>query len=66
MHHFIYKDNELYCESVAIADIAKAVGTPFYLYSSATLTHHFNTFDKSFGELENATQDVFLGLWRRW
>ena len=55
MHHFIYKDNELYCESVAIADIAKAVGTPFYLYSSATLTHHFNTFDKSFGELPHLT-----------
>ena len=55
MHHFIYKDNELYCESVAIADIAKAVGTPFYLYSSATLTHHFNTFDKSFGELPHMT-----------
>jgi len=55
MHHFIYKDNELYCESVAIADIAKAVGTPFYLYSTATLTHHFNTFDKSFGELPHLT-----------
>jgi diaminopimelate decarboxylase len=55
MHHFIYKDNELYCESVAIADIAKAVGTPFYLYSSATLTHHFNTFDKSFGEVPHMT-----------
>ena len=55
MHHFIYKDNDLYCESVAIADIAKAVGTPFYLYSSATLTHHFNTFDKSFGELPHLT-----------
>ena len=55
MHHFIYKDNELYCESVAIEDIAKAVGTPFYLYSSATLTHHFNTFDKSFGELPHLT-----------
>jgi diaminopimelate decarboxylase len=55
MHHFIYKDNELYCESVAIADIAKAVGTPFYLYSSATLTHHFNTFDKSFAELPHLT-----------
>jgi len=55
MHHFIYKDNELYCESVAVADIAKAVGTPFYLYSSATLTHHFNTFDKSFGELPHLT-----------
>ena len=55
MHHFIYKNNELYCESVAIADIAKAVGTPFYLYSSATLTHHFNTFDKSFAELSHLT-----------
>ena len=55
MHHFIYKDNELYCESVAIADIAKSVGTPFYLYSNATLTHHFNTFDKSFGELSHLT-----------
>jgi len=55
MHHFIYKDSELYCESVAIADIAKAVGTPFYLYSSATLTHHFNTFDKSFGVLPHMT-----------
>ena len=55
MHHFIYKDNELYCESVAIADIAKAVGTPFYLYSSATLTHHFNTFDKSFAEVPHLT-----------
>ena len=55
MHHFIYKDNELYCESVAIADIAKAVGTPFYLYSSATLAHHFNTFDKSFAELPHLT-----------
>ena len=55
MHHFIYKNNELYCESVAIADIAKAVGTPFYLYSSATLAHHFNTFDKSFGELSHLT-----------
>jgi diaminopimelate decarboxylase len=55
MNHFIYKDNELHCESVAIADIAKAVGTPFYLYSGATLTHHFNTFDKSFGELPHLT-----------
>ncbi len=55
MHHFIYKDNELYCESVAIAEIAEAVGTPFYLYSSATLNHHFTTFDKSFGELSHLT-----------
>lgn len=55
MHHFIYKNNELFCESVAVADIAREVGTPFYLYSSATLTHHFNTFDKSFGEVRHLT-----------
>ena len=55
MHHFIYKNSELHCESVAIADIAREVGTPFYLYSSATLTHHFNTFDKSFGDLPHMT-----------
>ena len=55
MHHFIYKDNELFCESVAIADIAKTVGTPFYLYSNATLAHHFNTFDKSFGDVPHLT-----------
>jgi len=40
---------------VAIEDIARSVGTPFYLYSSATLTHHFTTFDKSFGELPHLT-----------
>ncbi|MBE9520919.1 MAG: diaminopimelate decarboxylase [Proteobacteria bacterium] len=55
MHHFIYKDNELFCESVSITDIAKTVGTPFYLYSNATLAHHFNTFDKSFGEVPHLT-----------
>ena len=32
MHHFIYKDNELYCESVAIADIAKSPYEPMELY----------------------------------
>lgn len=48
MHHFQYKDNELYCEEVPIRDIAKNVGTPFYLYSEATLARHFNAFDSGF------------------
>lgn len=48
MHHFHYQDGELYCENVPVARIADAVGTPFYLYSHATLTHHFRTFDAAF------------------
>lgn len=48
MHHFDYRNDSLYCEDVAVADIAKAVGTPFYLYSSATLSRHFTAFDSAF------------------
>ncbi|MBW2195242.1 MAG: diaminopimelate decarboxylase [Deltaproteobacteria bacterium] len=48
MHHFHYKNNEMYCEDVAIAEIAGQVGTPFYLYSHATLRQHFLAFEKAF------------------
>ena len=48
MHHFHYINGELHCENVPLAKIAAAVGTPFYLYSHATLTHHFRTFDSAF------------------
>jgi diaminopimelate decarboxylase len=48
MHHFEYKNNELYCESVSIKEIASQVGTPFYLYSTATLNRHFRAFDEAF------------------
>ena len=48
MHHFHYVDNVLFCEEVPVAEIAEHVGTPFYLYSHATLRHHFITFDKAF------------------
>ena len=47
MDHFLYRDGELYAEDVRIADIAAAVGTPFYLYSTATLTRHFQLFDEA-------------------
>lgn len=48
MHHFHYINGQLYCENVPVAGIAEAVGTPFYLYSHATLSHHFRTFDAAF------------------
>jgi diaminopimelate decarboxylase len=48
MHHFNYQAGELYCENVPVRRIAEKVGTPFYLYSAATLGHHFRVFQASF------------------
>ena len=47
MDHFLYRDGALYAEDVAVADIAAAVGTPFYVYSTATLKRHFTLFDEA-------------------
>jgi diaminopimelate decarboxylase len=52
MHHFLYRNNELYCEDVPISRIAEKVGTPFYLYSHATLKRHFLIFNEAFEGLE--------------
>ncbi len=48
MNHFQYKNDVLFCEEVPVAEVAAAVGTPFYLYSAATLTRHFQAFDSAF------------------
>ncbi len=45
MDHFLYRDGALHAEDVPVAEIAAAVGTPFYVYSTATLTRHFKLFD---------------------
>jgi diaminopimelate decarboxylase len=55
MHHFQYRNSTLFCEDVAIPAIAEAVGTPFYLYSAATLTKHFQAFDSAFTDLPHLT-----------
>ncbi|SEO19441.1 diaminopimelate decarboxylase [Salinihabitans flavidus] len=47
MDHFLYRDGALHAEDVPVAEIAAAVGTPFYLYSAATLTRHFRLFDEA-------------------
>lgn len=44
MDHFNYKDGALHAEDVPLAEIARTVGTPVYVYSTATLTRHFNLF----------------------
>jgi diaminopimelate decarboxylase len=48
MHHFDYRDGVLHAEDIAIPDIAAAVGTPFYCYSSATLERHYRVFADAF------------------
>ncbi|EBA12105.1 diaminopimelate decarboxylase [Roseobacter sp. CCS2] len=47
MDHFLYRDSALYAEDVPVAEIAAAVGTPFYVYSTATLKRHFTLFDEA-------------------
>ncbi|MBF0130570.1 MAG: diaminopimelate decarboxylase [Alphaproteobacteria bacterium] len=44
MHHFQYRAGELHAEDVPVSRIAKAVGTPFYCYSTATLERHYGVF----------------------
>jgi diaminopimelate decarboxylase len=41
MNHFELRDGEMFCEDVPLSQVAGAVGTPVYVYSSATLERHF-------------------------
>jgi len=49
MHHFRFRNGEMCCEGVPLRRIARDVGTPVYVYSHATLAHHYRVFDEAFG-----------------
>ncbi len=51
MNHFEYRDGVLYAEDVPVPDIAAAVGTPFYCYSTATIERHYNVFAGAFSDI---------------
>lgn len=53
MDHFLYKNGVLHAEDVAIPDIVAAVGAPFYVYSTATLTRHFHLIDDALDGLDH-------------
>tara|TARA_R110002126_G_scaffold54099_15_gene146413 strand:- start:2326 stop:3591 length:1266 start_codon:yes stop_codon:yes gene_type:complete len=53
MNHFDYKDGILHAENVAISDIAAKVGTPFYCYSTATFTRHYEVYAEAFSGLDS-------------
>jgi len=52
VNHFEYRDGVLHAEDVPLPEIAAAVGTPFYCYSTATLTRHFRVFSQAFASLD--------------
>lgn len=53
MDHFLYRDGQLFAEDVPVAEIAAAVGTPFYAYSAATLERHYRLFDEALAGTEH-------------
>jgi len=53
MDHFLYRDGALYAEDVPVAEIAAAVGTPFYCYSTAKLTRHYQLFDDALAGVDH-------------
>ncbi|WP_293450079.1 diaminopimelate decarboxylase [Planktotalea sp.] len=53
MDHFLYRDGALYAEDVPVSEIAASVGTPFYVYSTATLERHFKLFDEALAGMEH-------------
>ncbi|MFG6559569.1 MULTISPECIES: diaminopimelate decarboxylase [unclassified Sulfitobacter] len=53
MDHFLYKDGVLHAEDVSLAEIAASVGTPVYVYSTATLLRHFHLFDDALSGMDH-------------
>ena len=53
MDHFLYKNGVLHAEDVAIPEIVASVGAPFYVYSTATLTRHFQLFDDALSDMDH-------------
>ena len=52
MHHFAYRNGVLHAEAVNLDTLAESVGTPFYCYSTATLTRHYNVFAGAFADVD--------------
>jgi diaminopimelate decarboxylase len=48
MNHFEYRDGMLHAENVDLEKLAHEVGTPVYVYSTATLEHYYRAFAAAF------------------
>lgn len=52
MHHFQYKSGRLHCEDVDLEGVAETVGTPLYVYSTATLRRHAQVIGAAFADVD--------------
>src|SRR6202790_4977185 len=50
MNHFDYRNGVLHAEAVDLSELADAVGTPFYCYSTATLERHYQVISEAFAD----------------
>jgi diaminopimelate decarboxylase len=53
MHHFAYRSGVLHAEDVSLERLAAEIGTPFYCYSTATLTRHYQVFAGAFADVRS-------------
>ena len=53
MNCFHYKNKKLYCEGVSLEEIAREIGTPFYVYSYGMLKEAFRSFASSFAGIDH-------------
>lgn len=52
MDYFSYKNGHLFAENIKVNELADKIGTPFYCYSAATLTHHYNVLAQAFNNMD--------------
>lgn len=53
MHYFRYVADQLFCEGVSVAALARKFGTPLYVYSHRTLSEHFARLDMAMADVEH-------------
>lgn len=74
MDHFSYHEDRLFCEDVPVSDVAEKIGTPFYLYSHATLERHVSFFQQAFRGVDHLicysakanSNHAILALFQKW
>lgn len=52
METFNYRNGELYCEDVRVADLAAEYGTPLWIYSQAKFLHEFRAIRDAFAAVD--------------
>jgi diaminopimelate decarboxylase len=53
VHSFRYRDGQLHCEDVDLAQVAEQLGTPLYVYSAGTILDHYARLDAALAPLDH-------------